>query len=144
MDLITQFAGLEQRTVDSSRYVKAAATESRQQLEQRIGETEEGLDTAPQGARGEAGMAAIPRQSKWTQMRADVSAKMEDVKAKIDQRSDQIDADMARVDAEFAEAEAYDAIEFAEWVVDSARLAVLNALDARAFASERARAASGR
>jgi hypothetical protein len=38
-------------------------------------------------------------------------------------------------------ADAADAIDYAEWTVDNARLAVLDAIDARAYADERAKAA---
>ena len=82
-------------------------------------------------------------QSKWAQMKADASAKMGDVKGKIEQRNRQLDATMAADDAAWAEADAADAIDYANWAVDNARLAVLDALDARAYAEERAKAASG-
>src|SRR5512139_753984 len=141
MDLLTQFESLEKRTSTGRAQVQAASTESRAKLEQRIGQAQ--VDLGETDAKQEVGAAADQGQSKWAQMRADASAKMEDIKAKIDKRDDQIDADMAAADADFAEAEASDAIGYAEWVVDNARLAVLDALDARAYASERAKAAAG-
>ena len=139
MDLLTQFESLEKRTSTGLAQVQAASTESREKLEQRIGQAQVDLG---EDAKQEVGEAADRGQSKWAQMRADASAKMEDIKAKIDKRNDQIDADMAAADADFAEAEASDAIGYAEWVVDNARLAVLDALDARAYAIERAKAAA--
>ena len=142
MDLPKQFEGLEKRTADGLTQVKAAATESRQQLEARIDQAQVDLDLAKKDVKQKVGEAAGQTQSKWAQMKADATAKAEDVKAKIDKRSDQIDADMAAADADFAEADAADAIGFAEWAVDNARLAVLGALDARAYAGERARAVS--
>jgi hypothetical protein len=48
---------------------------------------------------------------------------------------------MAASDADWAEADAYDAIDYASWAVDNARLAVLDAIDARIYAGERAAAA---
>jgi glycerol-3-phosphate dehydrogenase len=48
---------------------------------------------------------------------------------------------MAAAEADYAEADASDAIDYAAWTVDNARLAVLNALDARIYAAERANAA---
>jgi hypothetical protein len=142
MDLPTQFEGLEKRTSAGLAQVKAAATESRQQLEQRIDQAQVDLDLANKDSKQKAGKASAQRQTKWAQMKADASAKVEDVKAKIDKRNDQIDADMAATDADFAEADAADAIGYAEWAVDNARLAVLDALDARAHAGERAKAAA--
>jgi hypothetical protein len=75
-------------------------------------------------------------------MKADAGAKMDDVKAKIEKRNEQRDAKMAADDAEWAEADATDAIDYAAWTVENARLAVLDAMDARAYADERATAAA--
>ena len=47
-----------------------------------------------------------------------------------------------RATADIAEGEPADAIDFAAWAVDHARLAVLDALDARVSAGERAKAAA--
>ncbi len=52
-----------------------------------------------------------------------------------------MDAEAAANDADWAEDEAASAIDYAEWTVDNTRLAVLDAIDARAYADERARAA---
>jgi hypothetical protein len=139
MDLLTQFEGLEQRTADGLAQVKAATNESRQQLEERIDRAQVDLN---RDAEREVGKPPDETQSKWAQMKADASMKMEDIKTKIDKRNEKIDADMTATDADFAEVEAADAIGYAEWVVDNARLAVLDALDARAYAAERARAAA--
>ena len=43
--------------------------------------------------------------------------------------------------ADWAEQDAADAIDYAEWMIYDAQLAVLDALDARAYADERARIA---
>ena len=72
------------------------------------------------------------------QMKADAAAKMDDVKARMDKRSTEIDADMAATDADMAEADATAAIDYAAWTIDNARLAVLDAIDARANANTRA------
>jgi hypothetical protein len=57
----------------------------------------------------------------------------------------QVDMDQAAKDAQRqagpAAADAADAIDFAAWTVDNARLAVLDAIDARAYADERAKQA---
>lgn len=142
MDVLTQFEALENRTSAGLAQVKAAASESREELEQRIDQAQVDVDLGKPGAKSGGREAADKGQSKWAQMKADASARMEDVKAKIDKRNDQMDAEMAAADADFAEAEASDAIGYAEWVVDNARLAVLDALDARAYAGERAKAAA--
>jgi hypothetical protein len=71
-------------------------------------------------------------------MRADAADKMKDVKARTDKRNRQVDADLAATDADFAEADATAAIDYAAWTIDNARLAVLDAIDARAYANMRA------
>ena len=45
-----------------------------------------------------------------------------------------------RHDAGWAEDNAVDALDYADWTVSDARLAVLDAIDARAYANEQARA----
>jgi hypothetical protein len=66
---------------------------------------------------------------------------MDDVKAKIDQRNRQLDAKAAARDADWVEGDAADVIDYAAWTVDNALLAVLDGIDARAYANEEARAA---
>jgi hypothetical protein len=46
------------------------------------------------------------------------------------------DANLAASDADWAEDDAAAAIDYAAWTVDNARLAVLDAIDARAYADE--------
>ena len=74
-------------------------------------------------------------------MKADAAARMDDFDAKMDRRADQIDANIATDQADGAEADAADAIDFAAWTVDNARLAVLDAIDARVYADELAKTA---
>jgi len=72
-------------------------------------------------------------------MKADASAKTDDLQARIDKRAGQIDANLAASDAAWAEDDAAAAIDYATWTVENARLAVLDAIDARAYADELAR-----
>jgi hypothetical protein len=74
-------------------------------------------------------------------MKADAASRREDMKAKINKRADQLDAKAAATDADCAEQDAADAIDYALWMVYDAQLVVLDALDARAYADERARIA---
>jgi len=53
-----------------------------------------------------------------------------------------MDAKVAAHDADWAEADAADALDFAEWALDTAQLAMLDAVDARTRADELAKAAS--
>jgi hypothetical protein len=52
-----------------------------------------------------------------------------------------MNAKAAASDADLAETDAADALDYAEWTVDNAQLAMLDAIDARAYADERAKAA---
>jgi hypothetical protein len=141
MDFATQFEALEKRTADGLSAVKSAATESRAQLHQRIDQAQVDLDLAGKDVQQKASDTAERAQSKWAQMKADATAKMDDVKEKIEKRNKQLDAKAAASDADWAEADALDAIDYASWTVENARLAALDALDARAYANERAQAA---
>jgi hypothetical protein len=60
---------------------------------------------------------------------------------RIDKRAGQIDANIAADDASWAEDDAAAALDYAAWTVDNARLAVLDAIDARAYADELAKTA---
>ena len=84
--------------------------------------------------------AAEEAQGQWEQMRADAQSRVAALKAKAERRANQIDADFAASDADWAAADAYTAIDNAEWAVENARLAILDAIDARAYADERAAA----
>ena len=94
------------------------------------------MELARKDGKEQVGEAADRAQSKWTQLKSDVSAKMDELKTRADKRSDQLDAKVAGNDADWAEMEAADAIDYASWAADNARLAVLDALDARAYATE--------
>jgi len=135
MDFSSQLDGLQHQVADARTGVQVAATESRDQLRQRIDQAQADQNRVATDAQRSA---AAPASSKWKQMRADAAAKMDDVQARIDKRTRQIDADMAATDADMAEADATDAIDYAAWTIDSARLAILDAVDARAYANMQA------
>jgi hypothetical protein len=116
-------------------------SESREQLRQRIDQAKVDLDLAAMDARQQVGEAAASARSRWAQLKADAAAKLDDLEAKIDRRADHRDATLATRQADGAEADA-DAIEFAAWTVDHARLAVLDAIDARVYADELAEQAA--
>jgi hypothetical protein len=75
-------------------------------------------------------------------MKADAAARKDDVKAKIDKRTRQLDAKAADSEADWAEADAVAALDYADWTLSSARLAVLDAIYARSYADERAKDAA--
>jgi len=135
MDFTSQLDGLQQQVADARTGVQVAATESRDQLRQRIDKAQDDQNRAAKDAQRSA---EAPGSSKWKQIRADAAAKMDDAKARMDKRNRQINADVAATDADMAEADATAAIDYAAWTIDNARLAVLDAIDARAYANTRA------
>ncbi len=118
-----------------------AATESRDKVKQRIDKAQGDVDAAVKDAKQQADQAAAGARSKWAQMKVDTAARMGDVKARVDKRATQLDAKAATSEADWAEADATDAIDYAAHAVDNARLAMLEAIEARAYAVERAEAA---
>jgi hypothetical protein len=136
MDFSAKLDDLQQRAADAQVAAQAAVSESREQLRQRIDQVKVDMDLAATDARQQVGEAAASARSTWAEMKADAAAKLDDFEAKMDRRADQRDAKLAASQADGAEADAADAIEFAAWTVDNARLAVPDAIDARAYAGE--------
>jgi hypothetical protein len=136
MDFSGKLDDLQQRAADAKAVAQAAVSESRQQLRQRVDQARVDMDLAAKDARQQVGEVAASARSTWAQMKADAAAKLDDFEAKMDRRADQRDAKVAARQADGAEADAADAIEFAAWTVDHARLAVLDAIDARVYADE--------
>jgi hypothetical protein len=141
MDFSTQLDTLEQHAAQAKASAKAASTESREQLKKRVDQAQADINKKAKDTKQKAGKDAEAMKSKWAQMKADAAAKMDDVKMKIDKRADQLDAKSAANEADFTESAAVDAIQYAEWAVDNARLAVLDAIDARVYAGQLAQKA---
>jgi hypothetical protein len=142
VDFSAKFNGLQRRVADAKAAAQAAAAESRDQLKQRIHQAQDDLDVTVEDTEQQAGVAAAEARSKWAQMKADAAARREDIKAKIDKRTRELDAKAATKEADWAETDALAAIDYSAWTVYMARLAVLDAIDARLYADERAKAAS--
>jgi hypothetical protein len=140
MDFSAQLDDLEQRVQHVKAAATAAATENHAQIQKRLDEARAETDRAFDAANQQANATARQVDSAWEQMRADAKARGAELKAKAKRRSDQFDADVAASDAEWAEADAYAALDYADWAVGNARLAILDAIDARAYADERASA----
>jgi hypothetical protein len=142
MDFSAKLENLKAKVDEVVTSARAAAAEDREQLKQRVDQAQDEANKTVQDARQRADQAADRAQSKWAEMKTDAAARREDFKAKIDKRANQLDAKAAATDADWAEQDAADAIDYAIWVVSDAQLAVLDALDARAYADERAKIAS--
>jgi chromosome segregation ATPase len=144
MNVNKQLDDLEHRVEQLKASVAAAAEETHEQLKQRIdqaqADTERALVVATAVANQQANAAATEAQSSWEQTRSDAKARLDEFKAKAQRRADRVDANFAASDADLAEADAYAAIDAADWAVESARLAILDAIDARVYADEKAAA----
>ena len=140
MDFLAQLDGLEHQVAETHSAVQAAVTESRDQIRRRIDQAQVDTDQAASERTRPARTTAA--QSKWDKMKGDAAAKRDELKARIDKRNREMDAGAAETDAEWAEDDATAAIDFAIETVDNARLAVLDAIDARAYAEIRVRAAA--
>jgi hypothetical protein len=132
MDFSAHFDAIRKHVDDAKAATQAAATESRDKLRQRIDEVQDTLDQTVADTQRGASEGAADAQSRWAQMKADAAARRDDIKAKIDKRTRQTDAKVAA-----NEADAVAALDYAAWTVDNARLAVLDAIDARVYADQR-------
>jgi hypothetical protein len=131
MDFDKQLDDLEARVKGLKTSVSAAANENHEQLKQRIDQAQAETERALSEANQDANAAAQQVQSQWEQARADARSRVAALKAKAKRRADQVDADFAATDADWALADAYAAIDYADWAVENARLAILDAIDAR-------------
>ena len=136
MDFSAELDGLQQQVAQTKSTVRAATTESREQLRQRIDQAQ--VETDRPAREAQQSPQGRDAQKKWAKMRADASDKMGEVKARIDKRNREMDAAVAADDADWAEADAVEAIDYAAWTLDNARVAMLDAIDARAYATTRA------
>ena len=115
-----------------------ARRESREQVRARIRQVKADIDAHQEPAREKAAQTAGRAQSQWQMMRADAAAKMRDLHDRIERKRDELDVKMAEDDAMGAEESAIDALGFARWAAEQAEVAVLDAVDARSWADERA------
>jgi hypothetical protein len=141
MDFSAKLGNLQAKVNETVETARVAAAEDREELKQRVYQAQDDANQVMEDAKQQAEETAHRAKSKWAQMIADAAGRREDIKAKINKRADQLDANAAATDADWAEQDAADAINYAVWMVYDAQLAVLDALDARANADERAKIA---
>jgi hypothetical protein len=116
-----------------------ARKESSEQVRSRIQQVKADM-AAQEPASERAGHAADRAQGKWQSIRANAAANARDMHDRMGRKRDELDAKSAEQDAEGAEEDALDALSFARWAVGQAEAAVLDAIDARGWADERAAA----
>ena len=135
MSLSEQVHKMQQRLADLKRALDTSRPEANQQLRDRIAEAVAAGDASHQNRAGEAADRA---RSRWQSLMTDFSARLADVQQRTDRRRDDLDVKDAQHAAELAENDAADAIDLAVFAIDQAVLAVLDAVDARAWADARA------
>jgi chromosome segregation ATPase len=114
-----------------------ASRESSQQVTGRAERVRAALSRQTEPA-SDARQAADQSQNQWQAMKTDLAVKMRDLHDRIDRTRGEVRADVADDDAAAAEDAAVDALDYAAWTVRQAELTVLDAIDARARADERA------
>lgn len=136
MDYRAQLQGLTERAAGTLATVTAASAEDRAAVRARIAQAENDIGLALRDARLQLDEVSDPAHGRWARLKTDAHSTLTDVRNAVDQRRRDLDARAAITDADWAEADAFDAIDYAEWAVDNARLAVLEAIDARLRAEE--------
>jgi hypothetical protein len=140
MNVSDQVDTLQKRAADLKSSFDQARQETNEQVKARVDQTRADIAAHDSAAKEKAGQAAGRAQSQWKSMQADAAAKRQDLQDRIARKRDQHDVKMAEEDAEAAEEDAADALDYATWVVEQAKLAVLDAVDARTWADARAAA----
>ena len=134
------FDALQKQVTHLKDVADQAREETSAQVRARIEQAKADVAADQEPAREKAGQAVGRGQSQWQSMKADAAARMRDLHGRIGRKRDELDAKVAEDDAGAAEEEAVDALDYARWAVAEAELAVLDAIDARTWADERAAA----
>jgi hypothetical protein len=116
-----------------------ARKETSEQVRTRIQQVKADM-AAQESASEKAGQAADGAQNPWQSIRANAAARARDVHDRMDRKQHELDVKSAQGDAEGSEEDALDALSFARWAVGQAEVAVLDAIDDRAWADEQAAA----
>jgi hypothetical protein len=140
MSISEQVDALQARAAELKSSADQARRETHEQVNARISQTKTDIAARQSAGKDKAEQAADRTQSQWKSMQADGAAKMQAVQDRIGRQRDQHDVKRAERDAEYAEADAADALDYADWAVAQAQLAVLDAIDARSWADARAAA----
>jgi hypothetical protein len=144
MTISDQIDALQKRAADLKSSFDKSRKETNEQVKARLSHAKADIDARQGAAKDKAEQAADRTQSQWKSMKADAAAKVQALHDRVDRKRDEHDVKEAAKDADVAEQDAADALDYASWAVDQAQLAVLDAVDARTWADERAAASSPR
>ena len=131
---------LQKQVTHLNRVLDLARRENSEQVRTRIQQVQADLAAHQEPASDKAGQAAGRAQSPWQSIKANAAVGARDLQDRIDRKRHDLDVKSAERDAEDSEENALDALGFARWAVKQAEVAVLDAVDTRAWADERAAA----
>ena len=140
MSISEQVDALQKRAADLKSSADQARQETNEQIKARIDHAKADMAARQSAVKQKSGQAAGRAQSQWQSLKADADAKIKDLQDRIGRKREERDVKKAEKEAESAEQDADDALDYAAWAVDQAQLAVLDAIDARAWADARAAA----
>ena len=140
MTISEQVDALQAKVAELKSSLDASRHETNEQIKARVATARAKAEAAQHTVHGEADQAADHAHTQWQSFKADTSAKMAELRGRIERKRDERDVKAAERDAEAAEDDAADALDYAAWAIDQAEVAVLDAVDARAWADARAAA----
>lgn len=134
---------LQRQVNELKESVEQASRETSQQITARVEQLRAAQSLQADPA-SDAGQAADQSRNQWQEMKADLAAKMGDLHDRIERTKGKVSVGIADDDAADAEDAAVDALDYAAWTVWQAETTVVDAIDARARADERAAASGAR
>jgi len=127
---------LKSHVADLQASIAAAENETREQVQARITQVAQALESATAEVEGKAAEASAEAQSRWDAFKSMVQVKKEDITQRIDERALELDVKRAIRAAENAEQLAADSIDFALLSIQNSWVFVLDAIDARLYAED--------
>ena len=144
MTISDQIDALQKKAADLKSSFDKSRKETNEQVKERLGHAKADIDARQSAVKDKAEKGAARTESQWKSMKADAAAKVQAMHDRVDRKRDEHDVRKAAKDADAAEQDAADALDYASWAVDQAQLAVLDAVDARTWADERAAASQAK
>jgi len=130
-------AELSQRAKEAEDHIAAARNETHEQLQARVAEAKATAQRRGEEMKARGATVKDELASVWAGLVAHVHEQFEKMRARLDEKRDDLDAKAAERRAERAEANAVDAVDFAQYALDEAEAATLEAADARKIADAR-------
>ena len=135
--LSASMAELSQRAKEAEDHIAAARKETHEQLETRVAEAKATAQRRREEMKTRGTKMNDQLASAWASLVANVQEQFEKMRAKLGEKRDDLDGKAAQQRAERAEANAAVAVDFAQYALDEAEAAALEAADARKTADAR-------